>query len=93
MRLSAAVVLLYCTWTSLGLALDPVKVHDGFECPENEQWYACVPTSKHTCLGQDGLAVPDFCISGCFCISPLVLDYDGVCIPPEDCPKEDGPLE
>ncbi|XP_035227821.1 zonadhesin-like, partial [Stegodyphus dumicola] len=64
-------------------------------CPENQQYYKCKPTCRHTCSTYNSTKAycSKLCIPGCFCKPGMVLRKDGVCVLPERCPPACGPKE
>ena len=61
------------------------------ECPDGQEFKICGSACPATCQPEPG-SCSDACVSGCFCAEGTVLDYDGTCIPPEECPcvRDDG---
>ncbi|GFR05007.1 hypothetical protein TNCT_498982 [Trichonephila clavata] len=58
-------------------------------CPENQQYYECIPSCKRTCMtynSSSAYCAKEACLKGCFCKEGFVMNKDGECVRPEKCP-------
>ncbi|XP_055949174.1 zonadhesin-like isoform X5 [Argiope bruennichi] len=57
-------------------------------CPKDQQYYDCIPSCKRTCMTYNSTSAfcPKECIKGCFCKDGLVMNKNGECVPPAECP-------
>jgi hypothetical protein len=68
--------------------LGAVTGQDG-SCPDGYEYSGCGSACPPTCQDQTPLCLA-LCVPGCFCPNGL-LDNDGACISPEDCPTATTP--
>nr|XP_042894714.1 zonadhesin isoform X7 [Parasteatoda tepidariorum] len=58
-------------------------------CDINQEFYECMPICKRTCMTHHSLEAfcTTDCFPGCFCKEGFVMNKDGECVEPEQCPK------
>ncbi|GFT53006.1 hypothetical protein NPIL_616831 [Nephila pilipes] len=66
----------------------PSKVPPTRSCPKNQQYYSCIPSCNRTCMTYNSPSsyCPKECMKGCFCKKGFVMNKDGECVRPEECP-------
>lgn len=63
------------------------------QCEYGSTYNQCGTTCQKTCFNKEVIekCEDNQCIEGCFCPSDMVMDQDGKCVYPADCPcKENG---
>ncbi|KAH6896023.1 hypothetical protein B0T10DRAFT_603584 [Thelonectria olida] len=82
MRFSASLFVLF----AVGAVASPAGQYKAV-CPAGQEWTNCGTACPRKCGDKEPRICTLQCVAGCRCKEGLILNAQGVCIPPNKCPK------